>query len=232
MQYQYNAIVHDASSMVKFKKNLQESSTFTDKIYQHIKELILTGKLKPNQRITVSQFTEYFNVSVTPVREAFQRLMAEKYIAIYKRSNIKVIGLSLEEVKNIFELNRVLDVYGMKKNLKNFSDLQIDELKKMHVKLKEYYENKEMNQYFTYNMKIHERIWQAYNNEIIHQTLVNANSRISLFIENFAEKYYPPEAKKKTYREHCELVNAIEARDAKIASKILENHWHVIVYEE
>ncbi len=218
--------------MVKFKKNLQESSTFTDKIYQHIKELILSGRLKPNQRITVAKFTEYFNVSVTPVREAFQRLMAEKYIAIYKRSNIKVIGLSLEEVKNIFELNRVLDVYGMKKNLKDFPGALIDELKKMHARLKKYYENEEMNQYFTYNMKIHERIWEAYNNEIIHQTLVNANSRISLFIENFAEKYYPPKAKKKTFREHCELMKAIESRDAKLASKILENHWNVIVYEE
>ena len=89
-----------------------------------------------------------------------------------------------------------------------------------------------MNQYFTHNMKIHERIWQAYYNEIIHQTLVNANSRISQFIENFAEKYYPPEAKKKTYREHCELMKAIEARDVKKAAEILENHWNVIVYED
>lgn len=218
--------------MVKYKKNLQDTSTFTDKIYQHIKELILSGKLKPNQKITVAEFTEYFNVSVTPVREAFQRLMAEKYIAIYKRSNIKVIGLSLEEVENIFELNRILDVYGMKKSLKNLPDPLIDELKKMHVKLKEYYEEKKMNQYFTHNMKIHERIWQAYNNEIIHQTLVNANSRISLFIENFAEKYYPPKAIKKTYQEHCDLMKAIKTRDVKLAAKILESHWNVIVYAE
>lgn len=224
--------MHDASSMVKIKRNLQETSTFTDKIYQHIKELILGGRLKPNQRITVAEFTDYFNVSVTPVREAFQRLMAEKYIAIYKRSNIKVIGLSEEEVRNIFELNRVLDVYGMKQNLKDFSDPLIDELNKMHARLKEYYENKEMDQYFTYNMKIHERIWKAYNNEIVYQTLIDANSRISQFMENFAEKYYPPKAKKKTFREHCELMKAIETRDAKLASKILENHWNVIVYEE
>ena len=61
---------------------------------------------------------------------------------------------------------------------------------------------------------------------------MDANSRLSQFIENFAEKYYPPKAKKKTYREHCELMNAIEKRDTKIASKILEDHWNVIVYEE
>lgn len=59
--------MHDASSMANFKKSLQETFTITDKIYQLIKELILSGKLKPNQRITVAKFTEYFNVSVTPV---------------------------------------------------------------------------------------------------------------------------------------------------------------------
>lgn len=216
--------------MLKPKRNLGKTPTFTDKIYQHIKELILSGKLKPNQRITVTEFTEYFNVSITPVREAFQRLMAEKYIAIYKRSNIKVIGLSLEEVKNIFELNRILDIYGIKKNLKNFPDPLIDELRKMHDKLKEYYNDKKMNQYFKHNMKIHQRIWHAYNNEIIYQTLVNANNRISLFTENFAEKYYPPKAIKKTYKEHCDLMKAIEVRDVKLAAKILETHWNVIVY--
>jgi DNA-binding GntR family transcriptional regulator len=224
--------MHDASSMVNFTRNLKDTSTFTDKIYQHIKELILAGELKPDQRITVAEFTEYFNVSVTPVREAFQRLMAEKYIAICKRSNIKVIGLSEEEVKNIFELNRILDAYGMKRNLKRFSDSQITELKKMHAQLKDYYEEKRMTQYFTHNMKIHERIWQGYNNEIIYQTLVKANNRISLFIENFAEKYYPPKAVKKTYDEHRELMKAIEKRNAKLAAGILENHWHVIVYGE
>lgn len=216
--------------MLKPKRNLGNTSTFTDTIYQHIKELILSGKIKPNQRITVKEFTEYFNVSITPVREAFQRLMAEKYIAIYTRSNIKVIGLSLEEVKNIFELNKVLDIYGIRKNLKNFPDTLIDELRKMNNKLKEYYKAEKMNQYFKHNMKIHQRIWQAYDNEIIYQTLVNANNRISLFIENFAEKYYPPKAIRKTYKDHCDLMRAIEKRDIKLAEKILENHWNVIVY--
>jgi len=224
-------MMHHIQKMTREGKDLRQTSTFTEMIYQHIKKSIHKGDLKPNQRITVQEFTKYFNVSITPVREAFQRLMAEKYIAIYSRSNIKVIGLSLEEVKQIFELNRILDTWGMTHNLKNFSDRLINELKKMHDKLDALYREKKNYQYFIYNMKIHERIWKAYNNDMVYQTLVNANSRISLFIENFAEKYYPAKAVKKTFKDHCELIKYIEKRDTKKVVEILENHWHVITYD-
>lgn len=209
------------------KYDLQQSSTFVDEIYAQIKNMILSRKLKSDQRITIREFTEYFNVSITPVREAFQRLKAEKLISINARSDIRVIGLPEEELKYILELNTALDTYGIKKNLKNFPDALIDELREMHKKYEQYYRDKNLKMLFKQSSKIHERIWQAYDNKIILQTLINANERISLFVGSFTDYYYSPHVIKKSYRDHCLLMEAVEKRDAKLAERVLSCHWDI-----
>jgi DNA-binding GntR family transcriptional regulator len=221
--------MHDASSMSNNMKNkkhdLQQSTTFVDKIYSHIKDLILSRKLKSDQRITIREFADYFNVSITPVREALQRLKAERLISINARSDIRVIGLPADESKKILELNIALDTYGIKKNLKNFPDELIDELREMHKQYEQYYRDKNLKMLFKQSSKIHERIWKAYDNEVIYQTLINANDKITLFVGSFTDNYYSPHILKKSYEDHCALMEAIEKRDTKGAAKILANHW-------
>ena len=218
--------MHDASSMKNKKYDLQQSTTFVDKIYAHIKDLILSRKLKSDQRITVREFADYFNVSITPVREAFQRLKAERLISINARSDIKVVGLPADESEKILELNIALDTYGITKNLKNFSDVLIDELRKMHRQYEHYYREKNLKMLFKQSSKIHEPIWKAYDNEVIYQTLIHANDKITLFVGSFTDNYYSPHILKKSYDDHCALMEAIEKRDQKLAAKILANHWN------
>ena len=219
-------MMHHILKTKKTKHDLRRSTTFVDKIYTHIKNLILSRKLKSGQRITVQEFADYFNVSITPVREAFQRLMSESLIAINARSDIRVIGLPPDESEKILELNIALDTYGIRKNLKNFSDELIDELREMHGEYDRYYKEKNMKMVYRQSSKIHERIWRAYGNEIIYQTLVKANERISLFVGSFADNYYPPHIQQKSYEDHCALMKAIEKRDAAWAAQILADHWN------
>jgi len=209
------------------KYDLQRSATFVDEIYAHLKNLILSRKLKSDQRITIREFAEYFNVSITPVREAFQRLKAEKLISINARSDIRVIGLPEDELKYILELNTALDTYGIKKNLKNFSDALIDELRELHKQYEQFYRDKNLKMLFKQSTKIHELIWQAYDNKIILQTLIDANERISLFVGRFADHYYSPHVIKKSYKDHCLLMEAIERRDTKLALHVLSGHWDI-----
>lgn len=207
------------------KFNLRQTHTFVDFIYSHLKNLILSRKLKSGQRITVKEFAEYFNVSITPVREAFQRLMAERLISINARSEIRVIGLPADEARDIFELNKALDSYGIRKNLKKFPSAVISELKKMHEDFKKYYREKNLKMMFKQSEKIHERIWREYNNRFIYQTLVRANEKISLFVGSFTERYYHQALIEKSYKDHCALMEAIEKRNGKLAAKLLAKHW-------
>jgi DNA-binding GntR family transcriptional regulator len=151
--------------------------------------------------------------------------MSENLICIKARSDIRVIGLPVYEVKDIFEMHKALDTFGIKKNLKNFPDALIAELKEMHRQYVKYYNDKNLSMIFKQSLKIHERIWKAYNNETIYQTLAKAHERLSLFVGGFPKNYYTPDLLEKSYAEHCALMEAIEKRDVKLAEKVLKNHW-------
>lgn len=211
--------------MKELKIDLKHSLTFADTVYHHVKKLILNGKLKPNQRITIQELADYFNISITPVREAIQRLLVEKHLSINARSEIRVAFLSLDDVREVFELNKAIDMYGIKKNLKNFPDKLIDELKKLNIKLKEYYKKSNERMYFKQSMEIHHHIWRAYDNEYIYQILVNAQEIISVVLGIFADHYYTPKILRKSFKDHCDLLDAITHRNVRSAKKILERHW-------
>ena len=218
--------------MDKSKIDLKQSATFADTVYKHIKKQILTGKLQPNQRVTVQEFADYFNVSITPVREAIQRLLAEMHLSINARSEIRVVALSMSDVREVFELNKAIDMYGIKENMKNFPDKLIEELEIMNIKLTEYYNKNNISKYFKQSMEIHHLLWKAYGNGYIYQTLVNAQERISIVLGIFADHYYTPSILKKSLRDHCELLDAIKNRDVKSAKNILKRHWDELFEEK
>ena len=213
--------------MLSTRVNLRLTSSFAGIIYDHLKKLILDGELKPNQRITVQEFAKYFNVSIPPVREAFQRLLAENYLSSNStnRNELRVISLSFDEVNKIFELTGALDAYGMRKSLPDFPEKAILELKKMNETLTEYYKKEHVKSYLKQNLKIHSRIWQTYDNEYIYQTLVKAQERISLVIGIMPDRFYTPGILKKSHDHHCELMEAIESRDIERVEEVLRRHW-------
>ncbi len=209
------------------KMNLRLKSSFAGTIYDHIKQLILDGELKPNQRITVQEFANYFNVSITPVREAFQRLLAEKYLSSNKknRNELRIINLTQEEVNDILELYCALDIWGIKRNLADFSEKIVSDLSALHEALRVSYEKKDLKSFFRENFEFHALIWKVCHNDSVFQIMVNAQSKISIFAGLFPERFYSPEILARSFNDHCELIEAIKQKDIVRLEKVLERHW-------
>jgi len=54
--------------------------TLSERIYLHLKDPIIKGKIKSNQIILETEVAESFGVSITPGREALRRLAGEGLI--------------------------------------------------------------------------------------------------------------------------------------------------------
>jgi len=213
--------------MTGTKVNLRLKSSFAGTIYDHVKKLIFDGELKPDQRITVQEFAKYFNVSITPVREAFQRLMAENYLSSNNanRNELRVINMTAEEVNNIYEFYRALDIYGVKKNLGKISPTVLADLARMTEILGGYYEKKQLKSYFRQNFEIHAAIWKACQNDFVYQVMVKAQDKLSIFIRLYPDHFYSDAVLARSYRDHCELIEALRRKDAVELENILERHW-------
>ena len=77
--------------------------------YQEIKRAILTGVLRPLERITEARVAERLGLSRTPIREAFGRLAAEGLIAVVPQRGSFVSQLSLDHVLEMYQIRTPLE---------------------------------------------------------------------------------------------------------------------------
>ena len=63
---------------------------------------MLTGRLRPGDRLDLDEITEEFGTSRTPVREALLELSYEGLVAVTPRSGITVVGITPEDAVDNF----------------------------------------------------------------------------------------------------------------------------------
>lgn len=213
------------------EKVLTPPATITETIYAYLKNAIIQGKLKPGQRLQEKNFAELFHVSTTPVREAFQRLFAERYIIINARKDVVVARATREEIREFFEVVRALDALASKKAVRKLTDKDIVELKRMTNRLGQFYSRKKISDYVVQNLKIHYKIWKACGNEFLYQSLMRMAEKYTFYGNQLFFVIFAQQAKEQrsfldsSYQDHIKLMRALEKRDGEEVERILLSHW-------
>jgi DNA-binding GntR family transcriptional regulator len=201
------------------------TSTISDVIYQDMKESIIKRKLRPNQRIRIREIARFLGVSQSPVRDAIQRLAAEKFVTIAARSEVKIVDVGVEESRKILEFIRILDTGCIEEVINTLPKRTLGELKQMTAKLGEYYKAKDIDNYIEKNQRIHEKIWKAYGNDYIYNGLIKAMERMQMVESRYISYFTDPNYLKLSWEDHQRLIDSIEQKDVAKARKILSLHW-------
>jgi DNA-binding GntR family transcriptional regulator len=210
-------------------KHYERPATLSESIYGHLKKAIIEGDLRPGQRLMEKEFAELFKASTTPVREAFQKLSAEKYIVINSRKDVTVATVTRKEIAELFEVVRVLDALAARRAVPNLSDGDIAELRRMTTKLGEFHDQNKVYEYIVENMRIHDRVWRACGNEYLYECLSSSADKY-VFLSNhlFSLGKGPTERPsffERSLQDHFDLMDAVEKRDTLAVEKILLSHW-------
>jgi DNA-binding GntR family transcriptional regulator len=89
-------------------------SSLSDRVFNHIKRAIMTGKLKGGQRIPEQAIAAKFGVSRTPIREALSRLVEQGLVVNAPRRHTKVALVTVEDRKKIGEVRLLLGVLSVR----------------------------------------------------------------------------------------------------------------------
>lgn len=200
--------------------------TISETIYKYLREAIISGELKPGQRIKEKEIASLFNVSSTPVREAFFRLISEKYISVIARNKFIVNETSYSAAKDLYEVVRALDKLATNKAIMNITAEFLGELRKMTEKLEGYYRSNQRERYLEENLKIHNFIWKFSGNAFLYECLIEIMNKIAVYRQ--AEKLDPfsdKEAFQKSIRDHVQMVKLIEKQDVQGLMKLIDSHW-------
>ncbi|MFR4479849.1 MAG: GntR family transcriptional regulator, partial [Fusobacterium sp.] len=99
-----------------------------EKVYEILKEMIISGKLKYNERIEEDALATSLEVSRTPVREAINKLEQEGWINIIPRRGMFVSNVSLKEINDIFQVRLNLEPIILQMG---FSNIPLNECQRL-----------------------------------------------------------------------------------------------------
>lgn len=106
-----------------------------EKIYRALRDDITFGELEPGEKLIELDICEKFKVSRTPVREALRLLQSEGYIDVSVNKGAVVRKVSIEELKNIFDILAFLDACAVESATRYVTRKDIDRLKKLTTRL-------------------------------------------------------------------------------------------------
>ena len=92
----------------KNKKN-DASMSLRDSVLISLRQSILTGEMKPGERLMEIPLSKKMDVSRTPIREAIRILELEGLVTMTPRKGVVVAQISEESLRDVLEVRRSLD---------------------------------------------------------------------------------------------------------------------------
>lgn len=81
-----------------------EHQTLNDRAYGALKKGLMSGQFKPGEVLTIRHLAAEYGISATPVREALQRLVAERALELQRNRSI---GVPIPTLEKFVELRRI-----------------------------------------------------------------------------------------------------------------------------
>lgn len=105
----------DAESVRDISRDRTEAMLERDRIFQLIRQDILTCTLSPGEELREAELARRYQVSKTPVRDALQKLELEGLIEIEPRRGHRVRPISMSDAEDILELREILEAAVVEK---------------------------------------------------------------------------------------------------------------------
>ena len=80
-----------------------------EKVAAELRKAILSRKMKEGESLSLESVAEQLNVSITPVREAFQILARDGLIKLRPNKGAIVLGITDTYIREHYELRAILD---------------------------------------------------------------------------------------------------------------------------
>src|SRR5258707_13653661 len=92
-----------------------------DSVYHRLREQIVSAELPPGYVLREAELAARFEVSKTPLREAFVRLEKDGFVTIPPYRSAVVAGYSQQDLREIYEVRELLEGQGAREAAVNIA---------------------------------------------------------------------------------------------------------------
>lgn len=103
-------------------------TTRADWAHQRLRAAILTGELAPGTKLLADELAHQWQVSPTPLREAFQRLGGTGLVELTSQRGARVAPFSLADIADLYDLRLLLEPRALEQSLRASDDAHRSEI--------------------------------------------------------------------------------------------------------
>lgn len=196
----------------------------SDDIAEALEGMILDGTFVDGDRLDETQLAQRFNVSRTPLREAFQRLHLSGLVEQIPRRGVFVRQPGPVELLEMFEVMAELEASCARLAAKRISDEALADMRAANALCQKAVEARDADGYYHENERFHAILYRQSGNSFLEQECLRLQRRLTPFRRL---QLRLRGRLRQSMSEHEAVVEALEADDAERAAKAIREHVSV-----
>ncbi|PEG37967.1 GntR family transcriptional regulator [Mycolicibacterium agri] len=211
--------IQDVNRPVAANAKRERILRLSDVAAAHVRELIVSGQLRPGEFIRPETVAEELGISATPAREGLLQVQTEGFLTVSPRRGFTVAPLSSEDVRDVYDAQALLGGELTARAAKIIDAGRVDELEQIQAELEQAAADHDYDAVERLNHRFHATIYRLAGSPkirwLIKNTLSYAPRKFFAAVEGW------PEASAHDHRAIIEHLRANNADEARVA---MENH--------
>ena len=188
-----------------------------EKVASELRKAILSRKMKEGEILSLDSVATQLNVSITPVREAFQILARDGLIKLRQNKGAIVLGITDTYIREHYQLRAILE--SACAWLAAEEGVDISGIRDSYEESKAALGKGDYSQYASQNRDFHSEIWAAAGNKKMENMIAELWNGLSMGSMVTEEEYAGISIK-----EHEAIYEAIKAHDVQLAQRRMYEH--------
>lgn len=191
-----------------------------DQVIEELRQSILSGQLKPGERLVEGRIAEELGVSRNPVREAIRVLASEGLLEVTARRGASVVKITDEEARETIEMRALLEGQNARLAARRHDEQIVKRIAAVLKKGTDAVASKRYDLLPTLNQEFHQELAAAGRNRLLADLLKRLRERTAML---FAPRD-PVRQARITWEEHAAILRAIIEGDERTAATLAAEH--------
>lgn len=200
----------------------QKRMSAKEQIYIQLRDWIIDGTLRPNEKINDQDISQYFSVSRTPVREAMQLLSDQKLVNISPGKGSCVAPIDYEQTLKSYEILADLNCLALKFAFPHLTDEYLKDLEEFNETYARVAKSADFLRLTEIDRQFHQLIFDLADSEFLtyfYEVLHIHTQRVeSIFV-------YEKTNYSKSYGEHRQIIETLRKKDLEGAMAHMRDNW-------
>ena len=205
-----------------------------EKVYEVVRDRIVTCELAPGSPLPVVELARELGVSLTPVRDALNRLSAEGLVEDVARKGYFVARLDPREITDLLEARRLIEVAAAEEGINLLEPDQLAEMRQQLDEMEQLFDSQghclDYAEFSRRDSQFHLLVVGTARNRHLVQIYRGLSVHLHIYRTNLAARvgYRRSLA---SVQEHREILKGFESRDLPVVKAALTSHIRRVVEE-